>query len=102
MLMSLNKLLNYQGRLTFVNSVLCALPTFFLCTFKVPIYILEQANKYIKKWTLEQRGCQQKRGLFSSMEKCNSTKESGGLGILDLRAQNTALLLKHLHKLLTR
>jgi hypothetical protein len=46
-IMDLNKLLSYQGRLIFVNSVLSALPTFFLCTFKVPISILEQ-DKYKK------------------------------------------------------
>lgn len=29
-----------------VNRVLSALPTFYLCTFKVPVSIIEQIDKY--------------------------------------------------------
>jgi hypothetical protein len=32
------------------------------------------------------------------MKKSNTTKKEGGLGIVDLRAHNTALLIKFLHK----
>jgi hypothetical protein len=33
------------------------------------------------------------------MEKCTKPKRKGGLGIINLRSQNNALLLKHLDKL---
>jgi hypothetical protein len=35
-LMSLNKMLSYQGRLILVNSILTALPTFYMCSLKIP------------------------------------------------------------------
>jgi hypothetical protein len=34
-LMGLNKFLSYYGRLTYVNSILSALPTFFMHAFKI-------------------------------------------------------------------
>jgi hypothetical protein len=47
-MIGLNKMLSYQGRPTLVNSILTALPTFYMCSLKVPINILEQADKYRK------------------------------------------------------
>jgi hypothetical protein len=84
-MMRMNRLLSYQGRLTLVNSVLSSLPTYFMCAFKVPISIWDQVDKY-RKHCLWDRGDVNKRGL----------------SIIDLRAQNTALLLKFLHKLYNR
>jgi hypothetical protein len=48
--MGLNKLLSYQGRLILVNSILSALATFYMCTFKMPMSILEQVDKYRKHY----------------------------------------------------
>jgi hypothetical protein len=47
-MMGLNNMLSYQGRLILVNSILTALPTFYMCCLKIPISILEQADKYRK------------------------------------------------------
>jgi hypothetical protein len=63
-LMGLKKLLSYQGRLTFVNSVLSTLPTFFLCTFKVPISILEHADKYRKSGLWNKGDINKKEGCL--------------------------------------
>jgi hypothetical protein len=35
---------------------------------------------------------------YGGMEKCTKPKRKGGLGIINLRSQNNALLLKHLDK----
>jgi hypothetical protein len=43
--MSISKMLTYQGRLILVNSVLSALPTFYMCPLKIPINIFDQATK---------------------------------------------------------
>lgn len=43
-LMRISNLLTYAGRLTFVNSVLSALPTVYMCTLKIPIQILIDSN----------------------------------------------------------
>jgi hypothetical protein len=47
-MVGLNKLLSYQGRVILVNSILSALPTFYMCAFKMLISILEQVDKYRK------------------------------------------------------
>jgi hypothetical protein len=47
-MLGLNRLLSYQGRLILVNSILSALPTFYMCSLKMPISILDQADKYRK------------------------------------------------------
>jgi hypothetical protein len=47
-LMGLNTFLSYAGRLIIVNLVLSSLPTFYLCTLKIPISVLEQIDKYRK------------------------------------------------------
>jgi hypothetical protein len=47
-MLGLNRLLSYQGRLIIVNSILSALPTFYMCSLKMPTSILDQADKYRK------------------------------------------------------
>lgn len=47
-LMGINKLLNYSARLLMVNSVLTALPTFYMCTLHISAAIIEQIDKYRK------------------------------------------------------
>lgn len=53
--MGLNKLLSYDGRLILVNSILSSLPTFYLCTLKIPPGVIEQVDKYRKHFFLGQR-----------------------------------------------
>lgn len=47
-MMGMNKLLSYDGRLILVNSVLTALPTFYLCTLKIPQGAIDHVDKYKK------------------------------------------------------
>jgi hypothetical protein len=47
-LMGISKLLSYYGRLILVNSIYSAMPTFYMCTLKVPGKILAQIDKYLK------------------------------------------------------
>jgi hypothetical protein len=47
-LMGISSLLSYAGRLIMVNSVLSALPTFYLGTLKFLVSVLHQIDRYIK------------------------------------------------------
>jgi hypothetical protein len=47
-MMGISSLLSYAGRLIMVNSVLSALPTFYLGTLKIPVNVLHQIDKYCK------------------------------------------------------
>lgn len=80
-------------RLILVNSVYSAVPTFYMCSLKVPIEILDQIDKY-RKHVLWHGGDVTKKGgyLVAWTTACRS--KEGGLSIIDLRTQNTTLLLK--------
>jgi len=73
-----------------------------MCTFQLHKTTIKQIDKFRKHrlWR-EQTSMQsnlqmlQGNGLFAK-------KREGGLGVLNLRTQNDALLLKHLHKIFNR
>jgi hypothetical protein len=46
--MGISMHLTYAGRLILVNSVFFALPTFYMCSLKLPLELLEQIDKYRK------------------------------------------------------
>lgn len=52
-LMSINRFLTYSRRLTLVNSVFSALLTFYMCTIKLPVPIIEPMEIF-KALSLEQ------------------------------------------------
>jgi hypothetical protein len=62
-MMGLSKLLSYQGRLTLVNLVLTALPTFYMCALKISISIFDQVDKY-RKHSLWNRGDINRKGGY--------------------------------------
>lgn len=47
-LMGISRMLTYEGRLVLVNSVYSSMPTFSMCSLKIPIDILDQLDKYRK------------------------------------------------------
>lgn len=93
----IGKLLSYSGRLILVNSVLSALPTFYLCTLKLHIGVIDQMHKYRKHFLWDQGDLNRKGGCLVAWETTCKSKEQGGLGIIDLKVQNSALLMKALH-----
>jgi hypothetical protein len=97
-MIGLTKLLSYHGRLILVDSILSALPTFDTCAFKMPISILEQVDKYRKHCLWNRGDVNKKGGCLVAWRKATKPKYQGGLDIIDLRAHNTAVLLKFLHK----
>jgi hypothetical protein len=47
-LAGISKFLSYNGRLILVNSVLSTLPTFYMCSLKIPPQVIKQINKFRK------------------------------------------------------
>jgi hypothetical protein len=93
-----SRFLSYQGRLVLVNSVFSALPTFYLCTLQIPPTVLDQIDKYRKSCLWKGGDINRKGGFLAAWEVACLSKNEGGLGIIDLRKQNSALLLKYLDK----
>lgn len=92
-------MISYGGKLSLLKSVITSLTIFAMCTLKFPMKIIELLDKIRRKclWTKK----------TEQGDKCNSLaawdmvcrpKECGGLGVLNLKIQGDALLLKFLHK----
>lgn len=47
-LMGISRFLTYAGRLILVNSTYSTIPTFYLCSLKLPIEVLDQIDNYRK------------------------------------------------------
>jgi hypothetical protein len=97
-LSGISKYLSYHGRLILVNSILSALPTFYMCNLKTPPQIITQTDVY-RKHCLWSKGDITRRGTYLvAWETACKPKDQGGLGIIDIQSQNNALLLKFLDK----
>jgi hypothetical protein len=81
-LMGLNSLISYAGRLTLVNSVLSALPTYYLCTLQMPIPILEHIDKYRKHFLWDKGDMNRKGGCLVAWKKACLPKDQGALALL--------------------
>lgn len=88
-------LTTYARRQVLVNSIYSSMPTFYLYALKFPSKILKGIDKY-RKYCLWYGGDISKN-VVAWKYACRSKKE-GGLGIINLRTRNSALLLKFLHK----
>lgn len=91
-------MLSYQGRLVLVNSVFSALPTFYMCSLQIPPQVFDQIDKYRKHCLWSGGDIHKKGSCLAAWDLACKPKEEGGLGIIDIRTHNLALLLKYLDK----
>jgi hypothetical protein len=96
-LSAVSSFLSYGDRLVLVNSVLSSLPTYFLLSLKLPPGIIDVIDR-ARRHCLWKRKDKDKINSLAAWEMVCRPKNKGGLGIINLRVQNNALLLKHLHK----
>jgi hypothetical protein len=96
--MGVSRFLTHAGRLIMVNSVTSALSTFCMCSLKLPVEILDQIDRYRKHVLWHGGDVSKKGGHLVAWKYAYCSKDDGGLGIINLRNHNTALLLKFLHK----
>jgi len=88
--------LNQARRLQLTNLVLSALPTFTLCTFKLQNTVIEQINKYRRHCLWRGSDLESKKPASAAWPLVCTSKSEGGLGVLNLRTHNEALLMKSL------
>jgi hypothetical protein len=69
-----------------------------MCSVAIPIAILEGIDRARRHCMWRNSECNVKSKPLVAWRKCTRPKKKGGLGIINLRSQNTALLLKHLDK----
>ena len=95
------KLLNREGRLKLVNSVLSSLPTYFLTVFKLPKWGIKKIDRLRRSFLW--KGEAETNGAHCLVNWCKTmrTKKFGGLGILDLDVSSRELRLRWLWYLWT-
>lgn len=71
---------------------------FFLCTLLVHKIVVKQVDKNKKNCLWNEGDVNAKIPSKAAWEMVCVPKSEGGLGVLNLRIQNQALLLKYLHK----
>jgi hypothetical protein len=89
--------LSYGDRLVLVNVVLSYLPTYYLLSLMIPVGLLEVIDR-ARRYCLWRKKDKEKVHSLAAWEMICRPKKKGGLGIINLKVQNVALLLKHLHK----
>jgi hypothetical protein len=94
--------LNQGGKLQLVNSVLSSLLAFYMCSIKVPIDTLNQVDKYRRHCLWEGGDINAKKIALASWILVTWPKSKGGLGVIKLRIQNEAVLMKNLDKFFSK
>lgn len=97
-LTSTSLFLSQAGKLQMTNSIFSSLPTFFMSTFLLHSTVRDQVDKYKKHCLWRGADDNNRINAKAAWTMVTRPKDEGGLGVLDLRTQNEALLLKHLHK----
>lgn len=81
-----------------VNSALTPVTTYPMCTVKMPKGVIENINRAKKQCLWRGHDPEKKGGNLVAWPTVMKPKEKGGLGVINLRLQNDALLLKQLIK----
>jgi hypothetical protein len=97
-LTSISSMLTYADKLQLVNQVMSSLPTFTMCSVDVPVAVHEYFDRARCNCMWRNSDINAKNKPMVAWKNCTQPKRKGGLGIINLRSQNNALLLKHLDK----
>jgi hypothetical protein len=93
-----SQFLSYAGRLQLVNSVISSLPTYYMCSLKLPLIVIEIIDKHRKNCLWRGQDFNRKGYNLAAWDLVRKPKDKGGLGVINLSIQNDALLLKQLDK----
>jgi hypothetical protein len=93
-------LMSYSGKVSLINSLLTSIATFTMCSIQLHPRILEHIEKIRRHclWTKKNEEGEEKCQSLTAWDMVYKPKDSGGLGILNLKLQNQGVLLKYLHK----
>jgi hypothetical protein len=96
-----NRFVSLGGRITLLNSVLNAIPIFYLSFIKIPVKVWKSIKRIQREFLWGGRGGRRKINWVKWELVCQP-KRSGGLGVRDIRAVNISLLAKWRWRLLTK
>jgi hypothetical protein len=91
-------LLNHQGRLVLINSVLYNLPIYAMRALHRPQDVIDALDALQRAFLWADDNHVSGAQCLVSWDKACLSKKEGGLGVRNLRLQNTCLLLKVIHR----
>jgi hypothetical protein len=94
--------LSQADRLQMVNAVFSSLPTYYMCTLKLPKTVIKQIDKLRRHCLRRGADINAKKPPQVDWKSVCRPKTQGGLGVINLEWQNKALLMKCLHKFFNR
>jgi len=97
-----SSLLSLSGRLQLVNSVISPITTYAMCSIKLHKGVIDNIDSARKQCLWRGKVVDKKGGHLAAWPMVQKPKKKGGLGVINLRLQNDALLLKQLHKFYSR
>jgi mannosylglycoprotein endo-beta-mannosidase len=89
-----SQFLSLAGRLQLVNSVISSLPTYYMCSLKLPITVIEIIDKHRKNYFWRGNEFRKKGYNLAAWDLVRRPKDKGGLGVIYLGVLNDAILLK--------
>ena len=81
-----------------VNSAISPITTYAMCSVKMPVGVIENIDRARKQCLWRGNDERKRDGNLAAWSLVQKPKSKGGLGVINLRLQNDALLMKHLHK----
>ena len=91
-------MLSYSGRVEYINTVITPTASYAMCTLKLHKGVIHSIDGIRKQCLWRGNSERKKGGNLAAWPLVQRPKHKGGLGIKNLKLQNDALLLKHLHK----
>jgi hypothetical protein len=101
-LTSISNMFTHVGHLQLVNSVMSSMLTYTMCSVMVPIAVIEYFERAQRHCMWRNSDSNAKSKPLVAWKKCSMPKRKGGLGVINLRSQNTVLPMKHLDKFYNR
>lgn len=91
--------MSYAGKLILLNSTVTSLLIYTMCMLKFPPKLIEMLDKIRRRCLWIKKTDQgDKRNTLAAWDMVCKPKNKGGLGVINLRVQNEALLMKFLRK----
>ena len=91
--------MSYAGKLTLLNTAVTSLLIYAMCTLKFSPKLIEILDKIRRRCLWIKKTDQgEKSNSLAAWDLVCKPKDKGGLGVINLKIQNEALLSKFLHK----
>jgi hypothetical protein len=83
-----SQFLSYAGRLQLVNFVLSSLPTYYMCSLKLPITVVDVIDKFRLNCLWRGKDFNRKGYNLDAWNLVKLPKNKGGIGVINLTVHN--------------